>query len=76
MAVPKDISVLTIGSDPMLQCFSPPISYYQTPFRQLARALASMIRLHIQAPVLEPEVRILQTEYVSGGSVGPAPPGN
>ena len=73
LAVPDDLSVLSIGSDPMMGCFHPAIGYYETPYRPLARATADMIRSHLQALKSAPAVKLLQTNYVQGGSVGPAP---
>jgi DNA-binding LacI/PurR family transcriptional regulator len=73
LRIPNDISLLTIGSDPMLSCFRPAISHYSTPHRALALAMAKMIRSHLQSPPPEPVTKLLQTEFVAGGSVGPAP---
>jgi LacI family transcriptional regulator len=73
LRVPGDLSILTIGSDPMLRCFRPAISHYSTPHRALALAMARMIRAHLQAPPSTPVLKLLQTEFVPGGSVGPVP---
>ena len=73
LTVPNDLSVLTFGSDPMLRCFCPAICYYQTPYRALALAMADMIRSHLQSPNRAPTVKLLLSEYVHGGSVGPVP---
>ena len=73
MTVPDDLGVLTFGSDPMLRCFAPAIGYYETPHRPLARAMADMVRSHLQSPNRAPTVKLLLSEYVRGGSVGPAP---
>jgi DNA-binding LacI/PurR family transcriptional regulator len=73
LRVPNDISLLTIGSDPMLKCFRPTISHYSTPHRSLALAMAKMIRSHLQARPTAPVLKLLQTDFVSGGSVGRAP---
>ena len=73
LRIPDDISLLTIGSDPMLQIFRPAISHYSTPHRMLARAMARMIRAHLQSPAPAPVLLELDTEFVKGGSVGPAP---
>jgi DNA-binding LacI/PurR family transcriptional regulator len=73
LRIPDDVSVLTIGSEPVLECFRPAIGHYATPHRALARAMAGMIRTHLEALPSRPMVRLLQTEYVRGGSVGPAP---
>ena len=73
LRVPGDISILTIGSDPMLRCFRPAISHYSTPHRTLALAMARMIRAHLQSPPPTPVLKLLQTEFVPGGSVGPVP---
>ena len=72
LRVPEDISLLTFGSDPMLPFFRPAISHYSTPHRMLALAMAQMIRAHLQAPPPAPVLKLLQTEFVPGGSVGPA----
>lgn len=72
LRVPRDISLLTIGSDPMLGCFRPAISHYSTPHRTLALAMARMIRAQLQAPPSTPVLKLLQTEFVPGGSVGRA----
>ena len=68
--VPGDISLLSIGSDPMLNCFRPSISHYSTPHRTLALAMARMIRARLASPSAAPVVKLLQTEFVRGGSVG------
>lgn len=73
LRVPDDLSLLTIGSDPMLGCFRPAISHYSTPHRTLALAMARMIRTHLQSPPPAPVHKLLQTEFVRGGSVGRAP---
>jgi DNA-binding LacI/PurR family transcriptional regulator len=73
LRIPDDVSVLTIGSEPILNCFRPTISHYATPHRVLARAMARMIRNHLESPPSAPVIQLLQTEYVRGGSVGPAP---
>lgn len=73
LRIPDDVSVLTIGTEPVLDCFRPTISHYATPHRILARGMARMIRAHLDSPPAEPMIRLLQTEYVRGGSVGPAP---
>ena len=73
LRVPDDISLLTLGSDPMLNCFRPVISHYSTPHRALALAMAQLIRSHLQAPPPPPILKLLQTEFVRGGSVGKAP---
>ena len=73
LRIPDDVSLLTIGSDPMLGCFRPAIGHYSTPHRTLANAMARMIRNHLQSPPSAPVVKLLQTEYVRGGSVGRVP---
>jgi DNA-binding LacI/PurR family transcriptional regulator len=70
---PDDLSVLALGSDPMFACFCPAIGNYQTPYRPLARATADIIRTHLRTPRTAPMLKLLQTEYVRGGSVGPPP---
>ncbi len=75
LRIPHDISLLTIGSDPMLGCFRPAISHYSTPHRPLAVAMARMVRSHLQSPPATPVLKLLQTEFVQGGSVGIAPLG-
>ena len=71
--VPRDISLLSIGSDPMLSCFRPSISHYSTPHRDLALAVARVIRAYFVSPAASPVVKLLQTEFVRGGSVGASP---
>ena len=73
MTVPRDLSVLTIGSDPMMECFRPAIGYYETPYRTLARATTDMVRAHLLSPATAPAIKLLQTNFVRGGSVGKAP---
>jgi DNA-binding LacI/PurR family transcriptional regulator len=73
LRVPDDVSLLCIGSDPMLGFFSPAIAHYATPHRTVALAMARMIRAHLQSPPPTPVRKFLQTEFVRGASVGPAP---
>jgi DNA-binding LacI/PurR family transcriptional regulator len=69
LRVPQDVSILSMGSDPMLGCFRPAVGHYSSPHRALASAIAGMIRDELISPS---EVYIrLETEYVRGGSVGP-----
>lgn len=73
LRIPDDISLLTFGSDPMLKCFRPAISHYSTPHRTLALSMSRMIRAHFRSPPTSPVLKLLQTEFVPGGSVGPPP---
>lgn len=73
LRIPGDVSLLTFGSDPMLSCFRPAVGHYSTPHRTLAMAMARMIRSHLESQPSAPVSKLLQTDYVPGGSVGPAP---
>lgn len=73
LRIPGDVSLLTLGSDPMLKCFRPAVGHYATPHRALAMAMAHMIRNLLESPPSKPVIQLLQTEYMPGGSVGPAP---
>lgn len=73
LTVPKDLSILTFGSDPMFDCFRPVIGHYTTPHRALALAMARTIRARLHSPNSAPIVKLLQTEYIRGESVGPGP---
>ncbi len=44
LRVPKDVSIFSMGSDPMLACFRPAVGHYSSPHRALAQAIAGMIR--------------------------------
>lgn len=70
LQVPKDVSILSMGSDPMLDCFRPAVGHYSSPHRILATAIAGMIRDELTSPGGKPRHRRLETEYVPGGSVG------
>jgi len=73
LRIPDDVSLLTIGTEPILDCFRPAIGHYATRHGTLVRKLAGMIRTHLESPPSKPLIQLLQTEYVRGGSVGPAP---
>ena len=73
LRMPRDVSLLTFGSDQVLTSFRPVISHYMTSERSMTPALARMIRSLRQLPPPTPVLKLLQTEYVAGESVGPAP---
>jgi DNA-binding LacI/PurR family transcriptional regulator len=73
LRIPNDVSLLTFGSDPMLGCFRPAVAHYSTPHRTLAVAVAKMIRSHFESQSNAADSKLIQTVYVPGGSVGPAP---
>ena len=71
LRIPQDVNRLTTGSEPMVGCFRPTISHDSSPHRTLALAMARMIRTHLQSPPSAQLVKLFQTEFVRGGSVGP-----
>jgi DNA-binding LacI/PurR family transcriptional regulator len=73
LSVPRDLSLICIGSDPMLDCFRPSITHYTTPPRNLAMEVARMIRNLLSMTSPQCIQKLVQTEFVQGGTVG-APP--
>ena len=73
LKIPKDISIIISGSDPLFSHFHPQLSYYSTSHKALASITAKMIREHLRNPGTPPKKELLLMEYFQGKSIGPAP---
>lgn len=71
LSIPRDISVVSADSDPMLAYFRPRLTHYPTPHHPLALVAARMIRARLLTPGAPPETKLLLTEYARGESVAP-----
>lgn len=73
LSVPEDISILHIGSDPMLKPIVPEISYYSTSFAPLARELDRVIGSLLESGRIPSGQKQFFMDYVPGKSLAPPP---
>jgi len=69
ISVPQDVSILHIGSDPMIDSIFPQISYYSTSYAPLARELNRITRMILKNPEALPTGKKFFMDYVPGSSV-------
>lgn len=73
LSVPDDISILHIGSDPMLDPIIPQISYYSTSFTPLARELDRVIGSLLESGKINSENKKFFMDYIPGKSIASPP---
>jgi DNA-binding LacI/PurR family transcriptional regulator len=71
LSIPKDVSILHIGSDPLLDSIFPQISYYSTSSDPIARELARLSNTLIQTPQKTLENKFFYMDYKAGESLAP-----
>jgi len=73
ISVPSDVSILHIGSDPMIESIFPQISYYSTSYAPLARELNRVTCQLLKNPKMLPTGKTFFMDFVPGASLAPAP---
>lgn len=73
LSVPNDISILHIGSDPLLESIFPRISHYSTSSGPLARELARLSQILLNSPRKKIPHKYFYMEYEPGESLAPVP---
>ena len=69
LSVPEDISILHIGSDPLIESITPQISYYSTSYAPLARELNRITGILLENPQLVPTGQKFYMDFIPGESV-------
>lgn len=69
LRIPEDVSILHVGSDPILEPLIPDISHYSTRFKPLASALYKTTHELLETGTSKSKKLLM--EYVSGRSVAP-----
>lgn len=69
LSVPEDISILHIGSDPMLEAIIPQIDYYSTSYAPLARELSRITGILLETAQTPTEGQKFYMDYVPGASM-------
>lgn len=72
LSVPEDVSILHIGSEPLLEAIFPKISYYSTNSAPIARELARLSNTLLLTPNKKLEHKYFYMEYQAGESLGTA----
>lgn len=72
LSVPEDISILHIGSDPLLESIYPRISHYSTSSGPLARELARLSQILLNSPRKKMPHKYFYMEYEAGDSLSKA----
>ncbi|NWK55737.1 substrate-binding domain-containing protein [Verrucomicrobiaceae bacterium N1E253] len=71
LCVPEDVSILHIGSDPMISPIIPKISYYSTSYAPLAKQLGRIISALLENPNAKLEQKTFFMDYIPGASLAP-----
>jgi DNA-binding LacI/PurR family transcriptional regulator len=71
--IPADVSLVCLPNDSWFTEFHPPLSYYQSDPKIMARLIAQrVLELVANGRVTKKSIRV-QRDYVPGATIGPAP---